>query len=246
MRPTLSALVAGSPDPWLPVVQGHGCAGRRESSPAINCRCRGRAARRRYVKRWRLLVGDNGHDGSIRRIAADLSDVTGREWHCGEDRNMRAALRIAHVGSVATRVPPPFISSSAQLMASLLTEGVVARGQNVTLFATDASTTMANVHALFPRDAGAMARCGHRRPYEIMNVAAAVERAREFDILHVQAPTIPIPMAMAVSRLSPTPIVQTLHYLPAMDEVTPWLRYPEASFAAVSKEQPRCLRSKCG
>jgi len=44
-------------------------------------------------------------------------------------------LRIAHVAPVATTVPPPK-SGSVETMTSLLTEGLVARGHDVTLFAT--------------------------------------------------------------------------------------------------------------
>ena len=48
---------------------------------------------------------------------------------------MSAPLRIAHVAPVATTIPPPK-SGSVETMTSLLTEGLVARGHDVTLFAT--------------------------------------------------------------------------------------------------------------
>ena len=55
-------------------------------------------------------------------------------------------LRIAHVAPVATSVPPPK-SGSVQTMTSLLTEGLVARGHRVTLFATGDSKTSAKLSA---------------------------------------------------------------------------------------------------
>ena len=60
--------------------------------------------------------------------------------------------------------------------------------------------------------------------YEMLNLAAAVERARDFDIIHYEAAYYP--MSLAFTRLSPTPIVQTLHHSPSEAEVALWSRYP--------------------
>jgi glycosyltransferase involved in cell wall biosynthesis len=48
-------------------------------------------------------------------------------------------------------------------------------------------------------------------------------------------------MSLAFVRLSPTPIVQTLHHSPSTAEVKLWARYPEAPFVAISNEQARLL-----
>src|SRR5438552_4976948 len=48
-------------------------------------------------------------------------------------------------------------------------------------------------------------------------------------------------MSLAFCRLSPTPIVQTMHHSPSEAEVTLWSRYPEAPFVAISNEQARLL-----
>ena len=50
----------------------------------------------------------------------------------------------------------------------------------------------------------------------MLNLAAAVERARDFDIIHYEAAYYP--MSLAFSRLSPTPILQTLHHAPSESE----------------------------
>ena len=55
-------------------------------------------------------------------------------------------LRIALVGPVATSIPPPK-SGSVESMTWLLSDGLVARGQDVTLFATAESKTNARLHA---------------------------------------------------------------------------------------------------
>ncbi len=75
--------------------------------------------------------------------------------------------------------------------------------------------------------------------YEMLNLAAAVERSGEYDIIHYEAAYYP--MSLAFARLSPTPIVQTLHHSPSSAEVGLWSRYPEAPFVAISQEQARLL-----
>jgi glycosyltransferase involved in cell wall biosynthesis len=147
-------------------------------------------------------------------------------------------LRIAQVGPVATSIPPPR-SSSVELMTSLLTEGLVARGHEVTLFATGTSQTQAALHATFPRGYADDPSLWPWEACELYNVAAAVERASRFDIIHCQA--MYWPMALPFSRLSPTPLVQTLHHSPSAPEVALWSHYREVPFIAISHEQARRL-----
>jgi anti-sigma regulatory factor (Ser/Thr protein kinase) len=147
-------------------------------------------------------------------------------------------LRIAQVGPVATSIPPPR-SSSVELMTSLLTEGLVARGHQVTLFATGTSHTSGSLHATFPRGYADDSSLWPWEACELYNVAAAVERASAFDIIHCQA--MYWPMALPFSRLSPTPLVQTLHHAPSAPEVALWSRYRDVPFIAISHEQARLL-----
>ena len=147
-------------------------------------------------------------------------------------------MRIAHIAPVATTIPPPK-SGSVETMTSLLTEGLVASGHDVTLYATADSTTSARLNAIYPHGSW------HDEPrwpwelYEMLNLAAAVERASEYDIIHYEAAYYP--MSLAFARLSPTPILQTLHHSPSAAEVKLWSRYPEAPFVAISQEQARLL-----
>ena len=147
-------------------------------------------------------------------------------------------MRIAHIAPVATTIPPPK-SGSVETMTSLLTEGLVARGHAVTLFATADSTTKAALHAIYPHGYWHDEHMWPWELYEMLNLAAAVERAADFDIIHYEAAYYP--MSLAFARLSPTPIVQTLHHSPSAAEVGLWSRYPEAPFVAISNEQARLL-----
>jgi len=147
-------------------------------------------------------------------------------------------LRIAHIAPMATSVPPPK-SGSVQTMTSLLTEGLVARGHDVTLFAPGDSTTTAHLHAMTPQGYWHDASLWPWEMYELLNIAAAVERAAAFDIIHYEAGYYP--MSLALSRLSPAPVSQTVHHAPSPAEVRLWKQYPDAPFIAISREQARLL-----
>jgi glycosyltransferase involved in cell wall biosynthesis len=148
------------------------------------------------------------------------------------------ALRIAHIAPVATTIPPSK-SGSVEQMTSLLTEGLVERGHDVTLFATGDSTTKAKLHAIYPHGYWHDENMWPWELYEMLNLAAAVERAGDFDLIHYEAAYYP--MSLAFTRLSRTPIVQTLHHSPSEAEVGLWSLYPEAAFVAISNEQARLL-----
>ena len=147
-------------------------------------------------------------------------------------------MRIAHVAPVATSVPPPK-SGSVETMSSLLTEGLVARGHDVTLFATADSKTTATLHAIYPHGYRHDEHMWPWELYEMLNLTAAVERSASFDLIHYEAEYYP--MSLAFARLSPTPILQTLHYAPSEPEIKLWSLYPEAPFVAISNEQARLL-----
>ncbi len=147
-------------------------------------------------------------------------------------------MRIAHIAPVATTIPPPK-SGSVETMTSLLTEGLVARDVDVTLFATADSKTRARLHAVYPHGYWHDEHMWPWELYEMLNLAAAVERSDQFDIIHYEAAYYP--MSLAFTRVCSTPIVQTLHHSPSAAEVQLWSLYPEAPFVAISKEQERLL-----
>lgn len=148
-------------------------------------------------------------------------------------------LRIALVAPVAQSVPPAR-SGSIETVTDLLARGLVARGHEVTLFAAGSSDTPATLHATFPRGYHADESLWPWELCELFNLAAAVERASRFDVIHAQAEYAP--QGLAYARLSPAPLVHTVHHWPTETEVTLWSHYPEAPFIAVSAAQARRLR----
>ena len=147
-------------------------------------------------------------------------------------------MRIAVVGPVAQAIPPPR-SGSVETVTALLTDGLVARGHEVTLFATGSSATTARLHASFPLGYHEDTSLWPWELCELFNLAAAVERAAEFDVIHYQAEYAP--MSLAFTRLSPKPVLLTLHHAPTPPEVALWSRYPEAPVVAISAVQKELL-----
>jgi glycosyltransferase involved in cell wall biosynthesis len=148
-------------------------------------------------------------------------------------------LRVALVAPVAQPVPPPR-SGSIETLTALLADGLVARGHDVTLFATGGSSTRARLHAVYPRGYLEDPTLWPWEMCELFNLSAALEQAEAFDVVHYQAEYAPL--SLAFSRLAPVALVHTVHHLPTPTEVALWSRYPSAPFIAVSQEQARAMR----
>jgi glycosyltransferase involved in cell wall biosynthesis len=109
------------------------------------------------------------------------------------------------LASIAHSVPPRSYGPWEQVAATL-TEGLVARGHEVTLFATADSVTSASLHAESPAGYEEDPRVD-AKVYEALHIAAAFERADEFDVISNQFDFLPL----AFSRLVRTPVVTTIH-----------------------------------
>jgi glycosyltransferase involved in cell wall biosynthesis len=153
-------------------------------------------------------------------------------------RNGGRKLRIAQIAPVATTIPAPKHGSVEQVTA-LLTEELVKRGHDVTLFATGNTQTTAQLHSVFPTGYWENLEMWPWEHYELTNLAVACERADEFDVIHYQAAFYP--MSIAFSRLVNTPMAHTLHHQPFREQVNLWSRYAEANFVAISEYQRSAL-----
>ncbi len=109
------------------------------------------------------------------------------------------------LGPVAWRTPPRHYGPW-ELITSLLTEGLVSRGHDVTLFATGDSLTTAHLDGPCPRgyaeDSGVDGRVA-----EALHVAHALARSAEFDIVHNHLDWLPL----AFSAHCRAPMVTTIH-----------------------------------
>jgi glycosyltransferase involved in cell wall biosynthesis len=91
-------------------------------------------------------------------------------------------------------------------VTSLLTEALVARGVDVTLFATRDSWTSGTLAGVCPAPYSEDPTID-AKVWEMLHVAHVFERADEFDLIHNQADFVPL----AFSRLVETPVVTTIH-----------------------------------
>ena len=222
------------------------------SPPAVRRWCRTRAgpltcrpakdcsrSRRRTKRSAGVDEDQRDYDRHARRAVEIAREHFDARASCRRLLETACSMRIAHIAPVATTIPPPK-SGSVETMASLLTEGLVARGHDVTLFATGDSKTKATLHAIYPHGYWHDENMWPWELYEMLNLAAAVERARRRSTSFTTRPRTTRCRSPS-ARLSPTPIVQTLHHSPSAAEVKLWSRYPEAPFVAISNEQARLL-----
>ena len=114
--------------------------------------------------------------------------------------------------------------------ASLLTEGLVARGHDVTLFATANSETAAALASVIPR--GWSETTGiDAKVAECTHIAAAFERADEFDVIHNGFDFLPL----TYSRLVDTPVITTIHGFSSPSIVPVYQRYDDScAYVAIS------------
>jgi glycosyltransferase involved in cell wall biosynthesis len=119
--------------------------------------------------------------------------------------NSDDALRVAILAPISWRVPPRQYGPWEQF-ASLLTEGLVKRGVDVTLFATADSVTAARLVATAPTGYSEDPAL-HAKAWEGLHISAVFERADEFDLIHNSFDFLPL----TYSGLVDTPVVTTIH-----------------------------------
>ncbi len=148
------------------------------------------------------------------------------------NRNSQVALpplRIAVLAPIAWRTPPRHYGPW-ELFASLLTEGLVRRGHDVTLFATADSETSAKLEATASQG---WSEDGEIDPKvaECTHIANVFEQAESFDIIHNGFDFLPL----TYSRLVRTPVVTTIHGFSSPKIVPVYERYNASSaYVAIS------------
>ena len=106
---------------------------------------------------------------------------------------------------IAWRTPPRHYGPW-ELFASLLTEGLVAAGHDVTLFATADSVTTARLRSKSPTGWSEDPAIDPKVA-ECLHIADVFERADEFDIIHNGFDFLPL----TYSGLVDTPVITTIH-----------------------------------
>src|SRR3984885_12040050 len=136
--------------------------------------------------------------------------------------------RVAILSPIAWRTPPRQYGAW-ETVASNITEGLVARGWDVTLFASRDSVTRARLHAVvdkgYEEDPGVDPKVA-----EYLHISEAFERAAEFDLIHSHYDF----MVLTYTRLVKTPVLTTIHGF-SSDKIMPvYRKYRDGYFVSIS------------
>jgi glycosyltransferase involved in cell wall biosynthesis len=142
-------------------------------------------------------------------------------------------VRIAVLAPISWRVPPRHYGPW-ELFSSILTEGLVARGHEVTLFATGDSQTSAVLSSVAPRGWSEDPSLDPKVA-ECLHISAVFERATEFDIIHNSFDFLPL----TYSGLTSTPVITTIHGFSSPQIVPVYEKYDERTFYVAISEADR-------
>jgi len=141
---------------------------------------------------------------------------------------MKSGRRVAILSPVAWRTPPRQYGAW-ETVAGNVAEGLVARGWDVTLFATGDSVTSARLHSVVAR--------GYEedpsidpKVAEYLHIPEVFEHASEFDLIHSHYDF----MALAYSRLVKTPVVTTIHGFSSPRILPVYRKYGDSYFVSIS------------
>lgn len=114
-------------------------------------------------------------------------------------------MHIAMLSPIAWRTPPRHYGPWESVV-SLLTEGLIARGVDVTLFATGDSVTKGSLHSVCKKGYEEDEHCDPK-VMECLHISEIFDRAADFDIIHNHFDFLPL----TYSGLVNTPVVTTIH-----------------------------------
>jgi glycosyltransferase involved in cell wall biosynthesis len=136
--------------------------------------------------------------------------------------------RVAILSPVAWRTPPRKYGAW-ETVAGNITEGLAARGWDVTLFATGDSETRAHLHAVvdkgYEEDSSIDPKVA-----EYLHISEAFEHAAEFDLIHSHYDF----MALSYTRLVDTPVLTTIHGFSSPRIMPVYEKYRDGYFVSIS------------
>jgi glycosyltransferase involved in cell wall biosynthesis len=136
--------------------------------------------------------------------------------------------RIAVLSPIAWRTPPRQYGAW-ETVAGNITEGLVARGWDVTLFATRDSVTRAHLHAVIDKGYEED-RAIDPKVAEYLHISETFEHAAEFDLIHSHYDF----MALCYSRLVKTPVLTTIHGFSSPQIMPVYEKYRDGYFVSIS------------
>ncbi|MBP5972385.1 glycosyltransferase family 4 protein [Brasilonema sp. CT11] len=141
-------------------------------------------------------------------------------------------MKIAQVAPLWERVPPPTYGG-IELVVSRLTDELVRRGHDVTLFASGDSQTLAKLEAVYPRALRLDPNVKEYGVYEMLELSQVYEIAKEFDIIHSHMGITALPLASFVQ----TPTVHTVHSSFTTDNQNLYIHHNQQPYVSISNAQ---------
>ncbi len=144
-------------------------------------------------------------------------------------------LRIAQVAPLWTRIPPATYGG-IELLMKLHIDELVARGHDVTLFASGDCFTEAKLHPVTELNLTETIERGEAYCYEYYTSAAMAEvlaRAGDFDVIHYHLSSAWLPLAATTK----TPGLFTMHTCPHIDDEFVFRRWPQVAVNGISRCQ---------
>src|SRR6202041_1790216 len=136
--------------------------------------------------------------------------------------------RIAILSPIAWRTPPRQYGAW-ETVDSNVTEGLIARGWDVTLFASGDSVTRGHLHAVLDRGYEEDSSIDSKVA-EYLHISEAFEHAAEFDLIHSHYDFMPL----SYTRLVKTPVLTTIHGFSSAKIMPIYQKYRDGYFVSIS------------
>jgi glycosyltransferase involved in cell wall biosynthesis len=136
--------------------------------------------------------------------------------------------KVAILSPVAWRTPPRRYGAW-ETVAGNIAEGLVARGWDVTLFATGDSVTRARLHAVVDKGYEEDSTVDPKVA-EYLHISEVFEHAADFDLIHSHYDF----MALTYTRLVGTPVLTTIHGFSSPKIMPVYEKYRDGYFVSIS------------
>jgi glycosyltransferase involved in cell wall biosynthesis len=141
-------------------------------------------------------------------------------------------MRIAQIAPLWERVPP-FRYGGIELIVSLLTDELVRRGHEVTLFASGDSITKADLKSVHNQALRLDQTIKEHSLYEQMMLSSLYQQADQFDIIHSHVGCAALPYSGFVK----TPTVHTTHGIFTPDNEKIFRQFSGQPYTSISEAQ---------
>ena len=146
-------------------------------------------------------------------------------------------MKIAQIAPLFESVPPQLYGGTERVV-SYLTEELIHKGHEVTLFASGDSVTSAYLVAGIDKALRLNEACQDPLAHHIIQMKEVLERAASFDILHFHTDYLHFPM----TELLQAPCITTLHgRLDIPDLQAVYKKFPSENVVSISKSQKKPL-----